>query len=81
MNPIVDETPADPSSTVPADSMRVALAYVTDAPEKLFDAGVDTALWLWEAIQGDFNQERSTGQIAFDAAISMIPLVDQICGI
>jgi len=22
--------------------------------------------WLWEAIQGDFNDDRSTGQVAFD---------------
>ena len=68
-----------PEPTVPADNMRVALAYITGAPEKLFDASVDTALWVWEAIQGDFNQDRSTGQIAFDAAVSMVPLVDQVC--
>lgn len=37
--------------------------------------------WLWEAIQGDFNDNRSTGQIAFDAAVSMIPLVDQLCDV
>lgn len=37
--------------------------------------------WLWEAIQGDFNDNRSTGQIAFDAAVSMIPLVDQVCDV
>lgn len=64
------------ATTTEADDFRVALAYVTAAPEKLFDASVDTTLWLWEAIQGDFNQDRSTGQIAFDAAISMVPLVD-----
>jgi hypothetical protein len=68
-------------STTPADESRTALAYITGAPEKLFDASVDSTLWLWEAIQGDFNQDRSTGQIAFDAAISMVPLVDQICDI
>jgi len=37
--------------------------------------------WLWEAIQGDFNDDRSTGQVAFDAAVSMIPVVDQICDV
>lgn len=37
--------------------------------------------WLWEAIQGDFNDNRSTGQIAFDAGISMIPVIDQICDV
>lgn len=34
-----------------------------------------------EAIEGDFNDNRSTGQIVFDAAISMIPFVDQICDV
>jgi hypothetical protein len=37
--------------------------------------------WFWEAIQGDFNDDRSTGQIAFDAGISMIPVIDQICDV
>jgi hypothetical protein len=37
--------------------------------------------WLWESIQGDFNDNRSTGQIAFDAAVSIIPVVDQICDV
>lgn len=37
--------------------------------------------WLWEAVQGDFNDDRSTGQIAFDTAISVIPVVDQICDV
>jgi hypothetical protein len=30
--------------------------------------------WLWQAVQGDFDDNRSTGQIAFDTAISMIPV-------
>ncbi len=37
--------------------------------------------WLWESVQGDFNDNRSTGQIAFDAAISIIPVVDQVCDV
>ncbi len=37
--------------------------------------------WLWEAIQGDFNEDRSVGQIAADMAISLIPIVDTICDI
>jgi len=79
MSQTLNNDQSDSTSTTPADDFRIALAYVTAAPEKLFDASVDTTLWLWEAIQGDFNQDRSTGQIAFDAAISMVPLVDQIC--
>ncbi|WP_396267988.1 hypothetical protein [Ideonella sp.] len=58
------------------DQLRQALAWETgtQAPE---DKNVFE--WLWEAIQGDFNENRSVGQIAFDSAVSMIPLVDQVC--
>lgn len=38
-------------------------------------------VWFWEAIEGDFNDNRNTKQILVDAAISMIPLVDQVCDI
>lgn len=58
--------------------LRAALAWETGhkPPEQK-----STWEWLWEAIQGDFNDNRSTGQIAFDAAVSMIPLVDQVCDV
>lgn len=35
--------------------------------------------WVWGALQGDFNAERSNGQIGFDMVVSMIPVVDTIC--
>ena len=60
---------------------RDALAWVTQDQDKAQDPDVDVSEWLWQAIQGDFNENRSTGQIAFDAALSMIPLVDQICDV
>ena len=49
-----------------------ALAWATDT-KKPPDKSVWE--WLWEAVQGDFNDNRSTGQIAFDAAVSIIPVV------
>ena len=55
-----------------------ALAWATDT-KKPPDKSVWE--WLWEAVQGDFNDNRSTGQIAFDAAVSIIPVVDQICDV
>ena len=58
--------------------IRDALAWETDTRPP---SEKNTWEWLWEAIQGDFNDNRSTGQIAFDAAISMIPVVDQICDV
>lgn len=58
--------------------LRTALEWETDAPAPP-DKGVWE--WLWEAIQGDFKEDRSTGQVAFDAAVSMIPIVDQLCDV
>jgi hypothetical protein len=34
--------------------------------------------WVWGALQGDFNQERSVGQIGFDMVVSLIPIVDTV---
>lgn len=73
------ETFPDPSPT--DTDLREGLAWVTDDPATAQNANKNAFEWLWEALQGDFNDERSTGQIAFDAAVSMIPLVDQICDI
>ena len=59
-------------------ALQEALSWETDSavPE---DKSV--WVWLWESIQGDFNQKRSGGQIAFDMAVSMVPLVDQVCDV
>lgn len=64
-----------------ATQMRDALAWVTQDQAAANDPDKSTWAWLWEAIQGDFKQDRSTGQIAFDAAVSMVPIVDQICDV
>ena len=64
--------------TTHAEELRAALEWETgrtQPPDK------NLYTWLWEAVQGDFNDDRSTGQIAFDAALSMIPLVDQLCDV
>ena len=37
--------------------------------------------WIWGALQGDFNAERSTGQIGFDMVVSLIPIVDTLCDV
>lgn len=37
--------------------------------------------WIWGALQGDFNTERSTGQIGFDMVVSLIPIVDTLCDV
>ncbi|HVK94615.1 MAG TPA: hypothetical protein VM571_07795 [Noviherbaspirillum sp.] len=64
-----------------ATQMRDALAWVTNDQEKAREPSTNPWTWFWEAIQGDFNDNRSAGQISIDAAISMIPLVDQVCDV
>ncbi|MYM70430.1 hypothetical protein GTP45_27010 [Pseudoduganella sp. FT55W] len=64
-----------------ATQMRDALAWVTNDQKTAEDPSTNPWEWFWEAVQGDFNDDRSTGQIVLDAAISMIPLVDQICDV
>jgi hypothetical protein len=61
--------------------MRDALAWMTNDQKKAEEPSTNPFEWFWEAIQGDFNEERSTGQLVIDAAISMIPLVDQVCDV
>lgn len=45
--------------------------------EKPDDIGLGE--WIWGALQGDFNAERSVGQIGFDMVVSLIPVVDTVC--
>lgn len=59
--------------------VRDGIAWATNTQPESLEADKTAWLWFWEAVQGDFNEERSTSQIMTDAAISMIPGVDQIC--
>lgn len=34
--------------------------------------------WIWGALQGDFNPDRTNGQIGFDMGVSLVPVVDTI---
>ncbi|MEH6435934.1 hypothetical protein [Massilia sp. DD77] len=61
--------------------LRDALAWVTNDQSARNEDGANPFVWFWEAIQGDFNEQRSTAQILTDAGISMIPLVDQVCDV
>lgn len=62
-----------------------ALAFYQAPPDNWYDEMADkmqaAGEWLWGTLQGDFNEEQSTGQIVTGTVISMIPLVDQICDV
>lgn len=47
--------------------------------EKPDDVGLGE--WIWRAVQGDFNADRTTGQIGFDMVVSLIPVVDTLCDV
>ncbi|WP_368540751.1 hypothetical protein [Enterobacter soli] len=65
--------------------LQNALAFYQPAPDGWF-SGASRKMeaagqWIWETIQGDFNDNQTTGQVVTGTIISMIPLVDQICDI
>lgn len=64
-----------------ATQIRGALGWATGDEEKAQAPSSNPFVWFWEAVEGDFNEHRSTSQILVDAGISMIPLVDQVCDI
>ena len=65
--------------------LQQALAFYQSPPQSWYDDVADktkaAAIWIWGSLQGDFNQQQTTGQIVTGTAISMIPLVDQICDV
>ena len=61
--------------------LRDALAWATNDKEIGSEPSTNPFVWFWEAVEGDFNENRSTAQILVDAGISMIPLVDQVCDV
>lgn len=67
------------------DELENALAWFKSAPSDWLASGkrnlAAAAQWIWEVIQGDFNEEQTTAQIATGTVISMIPFVDQICDV
>ncbi|WP_426172917.1 hypothetical protein [Massilia sp. TWR1-2-2] len=69
------------AEVVQTTQLRDALAWATNEPEPKHEASSNPFVWFWEAVEGDFNENRTTGQILVDAGISMIPLIDQVCDI
>lgn len=67
------------------DDFENALAWFASAPAGWLESGrknlESAAQWIWEVLQGDFNDNASTAQVATGTIISMIPFVDQICDI
>ena len=67
------------------DEFENALARFRSAPAGWIESGKKNlaagAEWIWEVLQGDFNDNASTAQVVTGTVISMIPFVDQICDV
>ncbi|THC45028.1 hypothetical protein [Massilia sp. Mn16-1_5] len=67
------------------DEFENALAWFCSAPARWIKDGKDNlaagAEWIWEVMQGDFNDNASTAQVVTGTVISMIPFVDQLCDV
>lgn len=53
---------------------KVISDYATSAKNGV----VGSVQWIWEALQGDFNQDRTVAQIAADAVLGVVPIIDQV---
>jgi hypothetical protein len=67
------------------DEFENALAWFSSAPAQWIKNGKENlaagAEWIWEVLQGDFNDNASTAQVVTGTVISMIPFVDQLCDV
>jgi hypothetical protein len=67
------------------DEFENALAWFRSAPAGSIESAkkdlAACAEWIWEVLQGDFNDNASTAQVVTGTVISMIPFVDQICDV
>jgi hypothetical protein len=67
------------------DEFENALAWFSAAPKRWINSAKKDlsacAEWVWGVLQGDFNDDASTAQVATGTIISMIPFVDQICDV
>jgi len=62
---------------MPASNETLLALNEVHGTEKPDDIGFGE--WVWGALQGDFNPQRTSGQIGFDMVVSLFPVVDTIC--
>lgn len=59
--------------------LRDALSWTTNEPEPAHEASSNPFVWFWEAVEGDFNENRTTTQIlGFSGRIGLPALPGQI---
>lgn len=62
----------------PVEDTRNWLQRAADATWSGIKSGAN---WGWEVVQGDFNDDMSTGQIITNAIVTAVPVVDQVADV
>ncbi|WP_211465678.1 hypothetical protein [Collimonas silvisoli] len=52
--------------------------FIKEKANAVADAAVKSVQWIWEALQGDFNNDLTVGQITGNAVLGIVPIVGQI---
>ncbi len=74
-----DPTEPDPTpEPAPVEDKRAWYERAADAVISAGEAVTDGASWTWDVVQGDFNEDMSTGQIITNAVVTAIPGIDQV---
>ena len=63
------------------ERLQEGARWVGETAESIYSSVKEPLLWIGEALQGDWNEDRTPAQIAADAVLAMIPVVDQILDI
>lgn len=63
------------------ESVSAGARWVGETAEACYNVVTGPVEWIYEALQGDWNDERTPAQIAADAVLAMVPIIDQILDI
>lgn len=71
----------DPTEPVPFEEpapVEDERNWLERAAESVASGVASGAQWSWQTLQGDFNEDMSTGQIITNAIVTAVPVVDQV---
>lgn len=71
----------DPTEPVPFEEpapVEDERTWLERAAESVASGVASGAQWSWQTLQGDFNEDMSTGQIITNAIVTAVPVVDQV---
>ena len=72
------DDPTDPEPYVEPEPVEDTRGWLRRAAESTMEGITDAASWTGEVLQGDFNENMSTGQIVTNALVTAVPGIDQV---